>query len=179
MIKHFYFEEFFICYDVIMEIHKAVENDRNEIVELYKKSQASSGIPNPDFNLPDELGEKLYDRKAIERFVAIKAGKIVGHAMIEVPNSLHVPLWIKALGNEEAELIEMGGAFVDPEFSGLGIYSAILVHRLWVIRLLNATPTAATWSQNEHVKKTLRLYGGIDAGRQTTPAGDLNLFVFP
>ena len=73
----------------------------------------------------------------------------------------------------------MGGAFVEPKLRRLGIWTALLLHRIEVIREMDAIPVTATWSINDHVKRKFEVFGGIHAGHQTTQNGDVDLFVFP
>lgn len=162
-----------------METRKATKIDRFEIVELYQKSQAISGIPNPIYFPPSELGQKLYDRKAIERFVAIEAGRIVGHGLIETPNPENISQWITGVNNIHIPLVELGADFVDPDYSRQGIWTALLTHRLNFVReQLESIPVSATWNQNEHVKKTFRKFGGIEVATKAVPEGKISLFVF-
>ena len=72
----------------------------------------------------------------------------------------------------------MGAAFVEPALSGRGIWTALLHHRIKAIRETSAYPVTATWSVNEHVKRTFRSHGGMYATRQSTPLGEVDLFVF-
>lgn len=162
-----------------MEIRKAKAIDRHEIVELYQRTQSATGIPDPTFNPPSELGQKLYDRKAIERYVAIEAGRIVGHGLIEAPNPENISLWRKLVNDEHVPLFELGADFVDPDYSRQGIWTALLTHRLNFVReQLESIPVSATWSQNEHVKKTFRKFGGIEVAIKVVPEGEVSLFVF-
>lgn len=162
-----------------MEIRKAEAIDKLEIVELYKKSQAVMGIPDPIHNPPYELGQKLYDRKAIERYVAIEAGRIIGHGLIEEPNPENIALWLTGVSNKNIPLIELGGDFVDPDYSKLGVWSALLIHRLnYIVEHLDSIPVSATWSQNEHVKRTFRKFGGAEVAIKVVPEGEISLFVF-
>jgi GNAT superfamily N-acetyltransferase len=178
MLKPLNYERF--CFDKIlfMEIRAADLKDKAEIIALYERSQFATSLPNPALIPPAELGQRLYDRQAIERFVAIEGGRIVGHAMIEEPNSEHEEIWRQALDNTCDALVEMGAAFVEPALSGQGIWSSLLLHRIILIRKAGAHPVTATWDTNEHVKRTFKSYGGINAGRQTTPLGEVALFVF-
>jgi GNAT superfamily N-acetyltransferase len=161
-----------------MEIKTADPSHNIEITELYIRSQAATQLPNPAAISPSKLGELLYSRDAIERYVAIEAGEIVGHAAIENPNNMHEPLWRQRLVNKDQSLIEIGGIFVEPRLYGNFIGRALLQHSLIAVRKLAAVPVAATWSSNIHFMKVMKLYGGIDAGSQSTPLGDVKLFVF-
>ncbi len=162
-----------------MEIRKAKRSDRAEIVRLYQRSQAATLLPNPAIYPPNELGKLLYARKAIERYVAVMAGRIVGHGMIEEPNPEHMPVWRKGVNaSKNVRLIELGGAFVDPALSGRGIWRSLLVYRLNDVRERGAVPVCGTWSQNKHVKRTLLQFGATEVGTQQTPAGEVTLFVF-
>ncbi len=156
----------------------ADSTDQAEIIALYERSQDATLLPDPTLLPRNELGQQLYDRPALERFVATAVGKIIGHALIESPNPNHVEVWRRSLDNTDITLIEMGGAFVEPALSGQGIWTALLLHRIDFIRKQSAVPATATWSVNEHVKKTFQKYGGIQAGRQSTRFGDVDLFVF-
>ncbi len=161
-----------------MEIRVALESDRSEIVDLYQRSQAATGIPNPNVYPPERLGDGLYARDAIERYVATAQGQIVGHGLIEHPNPLSVSFWKSGLVNEQSNIIEFGGAFVDPSQMRKGIYAELLNHRLRVIRELGAIPVSATWGQNVHVQEKFILAGGREVARQQIAAGELCLFVF-
>lgn len=161
-----------------MEIRIADLADKTEIITLYERSQNATGIPDPTLIPPGELGQKLYERHAFHRYIAIEAGRIVGHALTEEPNPAHAEKWRYALQESDDPLVEMGGAFVDPTLSGKGIWTGLLKHSIDVIGKSGAHPVTATWSTNEHVKRTLLSQGGINAGRQFTPLGSVDLFVF-
>jgi GNAT superfamily N-acetyltransferase len=161
-----------------MEIRAADLADKAEIIALYERSQLATGLPNPALIPPGELGQKLYERHAIERLVAVEVGRIVGHAMIEEPNLVHEEMWRQALQYTNNPLLEMGAAFVEPTHSERGIWTSLLLHRIETIRSVGAHPVTATWITNEHVKRTFEKNGGINAGRQITPFGDVELFVF-
>lgn len=161
-----------------MEIRIALESERSEIVELYKRSQAATDIPNPKVYPPESLGDALYSRDAIERYVATSNETIVGHGLIEHPNPLSLSLWRSGVDDREVDLIEFGGAFVEPSRLRNGIYSELLRQRLCVIRKLGAVPVSATWAQNVHVQEKFISAGGREVARQQISAGELRLFVF-
>lgn len=161
-----------------MIIREALPAEKSEIINLHERSQAATGLPNPLIIPPGELGSRLYAREAIKRYVATEAGIILGHGLIELPNDEHVSKWQEALNSPAGKLIEIGGAFVDPDLSGRGIWTGLLLHRLTEIRKLSATPVTATWSHNEHVKRVFKKHGGIYAGTQDTQQGAVDLFVF-
>lgn len=161
-----------------MEIRVALDSDKPEIVDLYRRSQAATGIPNPNVYPADRLGEELYARDAIERYVATSNGQIIGHGLIEHPNPLSISLWKNGLKEEQSNLIEFGGAFVDPRIMRNGVYTELLNHRLRVIRELGAIPVSATWIQNVHVQKKFISVGGREVARQEIAAGIVCLFVF-
>ncbi len=95
-----------------MEIRVANIGDQAEIVALYERSQDATSLPDPALIPRSELGKRLYDRPALERYVATVAGQIVGHALIEPPNPEHFDAWQQCLGNTSTPLIEMRGAIV-------------------------------------------------------------------
>lgn len=162
-----------------MEIRKAHDSDRPEIVELYLKSQAATGIPNPTFNPPGELGQKLYDRNAIARFVAIEAGRIVGHGLIQEPNPENTEFWLMGIKDKNIPLIELGADFVDPDYMRRGIWTALLLHRLnYVVETFDSVPVSATWEQNHHVKRSFLKHGGTVVGLKAVREGMVRLFVF-
>lgn len=160
-----------------MKIREAVPSDKEEIVALYKRSQESTGIPNPAFKPPEILGTYLYSRNAIGRYVVAEEGNIIGHGLIEVANPEHVGDWNVANGHKQQEIIELGGAFVDPSKSGRGVWSSLLIHRLEIVRSLGALPVSVTWSSNEHVKKRFIELGGREVGQKVTKEGEISLFV--
>ncbi len=162
-----------------MEIRKITESDRDEIVRLYQKSQAATHIPNPDFYPPDSLDTELYSRDALDRYVAVMDQKIVGHGLIENPNPISLDFWLNGMPpSNNARLLELGGAFVDPDFSRKGIYSELLSHRLNIIRKMGAIAVSATWITNIHVQRQFMKEGGEEVARQKVPAGVLCLFIF-
>jgi GNAT superfamily N-acetyltransferase len=161
-----------------MEIRAADMADQAEIISLYERSQDATLLPDPVLSPRHELGKRLYDRPAIERYVAIESGKIIGHALIEPPNQNHVDAWRQTLKVTNLPLIEMGGAFVDPMLSGRGIWTSLLLYRIELIRKHSAIPVTATWSINEHVMKTFLKYGGVNACQRSTSLGEVALFVF-
>lgn len=168
-----------LYYTYTMEIRTANLSEKDEIVCLYKKVQAKAGIPNPRHVSPDDLEGRIYSERAIERYVVTYLGKIAGHGLIEFPDPGHLDIWRIGLGQNQGEqMIELGGAFTDPELKGCGLWTSLLEYRLDIIRDKAVTPVSATWMQNEHVKRTFRKFGGEEVGRQSLPAGDVSLFVF-
>lgn len=162
-----------------MNIRKPYEHERDEIVQLYKKVQSLTGIPNPDHVSPDDLEGRIYSKRVLGQYVIDYMGGIAGHALIELPDPGHTEVWKAAIGAEkQSRMIELGGAFVDPELKGLGIWTTLLVHRLEVIEEASAIPVSATWAQNHHVKRTFQKHGGMEVGQQRLPAGDVSLFIF-
>jgi hypothetical protein len=161
-----------------MEIRVATDEDRPEVVALYQRSQAATQIPNPAVYPPERLGDELYARDAIERYVTVSSAKIIGHGLIELPNPLSISFWRSGIDNDSSRMIEFGGAFVDPEHMREGVYSELLGFRLDVIRGLGAIPVSATWLQNEHVQRKFVANGGREVAKQQIPAGTLCLFVF-
>ncbi len=165
-------------YTRVMLIRSASLSDAGEIISLLERSQHATGLPNPAYTPPETLGVTLYQRDAIERFVAVEAGQIVGHALIERSNPAHEANWRQALHGDLSPLIEMGGAFVEPTLSGRGIWTALLKYRMSRIRALDACPVTATWNTNGHVKRRFLELGGVSAGEVVTPRGVVDLFVF-
>lgn len=162
-----------------MEIRKPLEHEKDEIVQLYKKVQSLTGIPNPDYVSPDDLEGRIYSERAIERYVVSHLGRIAGHALIELPDPGHTGIWKAAIGPaSQSPMLELGGAFVDPALKGMGMWTALLEHRLQAIEERDAIPVSATWVQNQHVKRTFQRYGGVEVGQQQLPAGEVSLFVF-
>ena len=163
----------------MMDIQIADAKDKDEIVKLYQRVQSITGIPNPAYVSPHDLEGRIYSERAIERYTIRHCGSIAGHGLIERPDPGHEEIWRAGLpSNSSTELIELGGAFVDPDFKGLGLWTALLEHRLNVIKDLNAVPVSATWIQNVHVMRTFQRYGGEEVGQQQLPAGRVSLFVF-
>ncbi len=169
----------FCYYDEMYRIRLAEPQEKPEIVALYQLSQADSGIPDPVVYPPATLGEDLFGRQTLERFVAVADDKIVGHGITEIPNPLSVAIWRQGLAQPTTKpLIEFGAGFVHPEYTRRGIHAALLVHRLQIIRDLGAVPVSTTWLQNVHVQKNFLAHGGREVGRQEIKAGTLCLFVF-
>lgn len=163
-----------------MEIRLADLSDKQEIIDLYIKSQEATGIPNPEIVPADMLGELLYCRNALARYVAKVDGMIVGHGLNEPPNPLQVPVWKSALKTSQMStpMIQLGGAFVHPDFARQGIWSEITSLRLSEARALGAIPVSATWEQNTHVRRKFEEFGGREIEIQDIPEGRIALFVF-
>lgn len=160
-----------------MIIREATLNDKLEIISLYKRSQLATGLPDPALIPPEELGDRLYARNAIGRYVAVDDQAIVGHGLIEPANQDHLSEWQRAIGASQSELIELGAAFVEPSKTGNGIWSALLAYRLDIVRRMGAIPVSVTWSVNEHVKSHFIKLGGNEIAQKITDAGDISIFV--
>jgi GNAT superfamily N-acetyltransferase len=163
-----------------LSIREVVPEDEPIIIGLYRRSQAHSRIPDPVAFPPETLGADLHSRHPIKQYVAIASGEVIGHGMIEAaadPTSIEI--WRRVMREaNDRPFIELGAAFVDPNWTGNGIYSKLLEHRLHVVRAMGAVPVSATWEQNLHVMGAFRRRGGIEAGIQLVAAGQLHLFVF-
>ena len=166
-------------------IRQATSEDRYELLDLVGRSQLATGIPPLEMYPANQLESFLYHSRVYEkhRYVAISEslGKIVGHAVIERPNPIHVPLWIEGLGiGNDNNLAELGGAFVDPSILRQGIWTKLLDFRLEVIRdQLNASIVTSTWSRNTHVKDELVKRGAQYVCTDEVHGQQLDLFVFP
>lgn len=158
-------------------IREALMVDKEKIIALYRKSQLATGLPNPIHYPPETLGMKLYDRKAVKRYIAEENGTIIGHGMVEIPNPDNVQVWSSILNDKNSKMLELGGAFVDPDRSGEGIWSKLLNHRIEYVKSVGAVPVSATWSSNDHVKRIFYKLGGVEAGTKKLPVGSISLFV--
>lgn len=161
-----------------MNIREATPSDQGEIIALYKRSQQATGLPDPVVVPPEQLGARLYARQAIGRYVAISAGRIEGHGLIEHPNPEHLEEWREASENKNAQFIELGGAFVDPAKFGRGVWSSLLEYRLDRARDLGAVPVSVTWASNDHVMRGFECLGGGEISRKTTAMGAVSLYIF-
>lgn len=159
---------------IIREAHPA---DRGQIVALHEKSQQATGLPNPAIVPPTELGDRLYARDAINRYVAVDQESIIGHGLIEHPNPEHLAQWREATINDERPLVELGGAFVDPSRIGEGVWSTLLFHRLYVVRSMGAIPVSVTWSVNHHVRNHFKEIGGMEIAQKKVGDSEISLFI--
>ena len=160
-----------------MVIREATTEDKVKIIALYKKSQAYTNLPDPNHFPPEKLGQYLYGRKAIKRFVVTDNDEIVGHGLIEKANIDHINQWLKVIQKQKPVLYELGGAFVDPDLRGQGIWTMLLKHRLAFVRSIGGVPVTVTWSSNEHVKRTFFKLGGVEVGTKKLVVGSISLFV--
>ncbi len=162
-----------------MIIREALPEDRSEIAALCRRSQLATRVPNPDFYPPEELGDRLYARQAIGRYVVeSSSGAIYAHGLIEQPSPEHLEQWSSRSDSDTTRFIELGGAFVEPTQSGKGIWSALLAHRLGVVRAMDATPVSVTWAHNLHVMRQFERVGGREVGQKATAMGALCLYRF-
>jgi GNAT superfamily N-acetyltransferase len=159
-------------------IRRAHESDRAGIVDAYERSQRATGIPDPTYCPPEMLGERLYKRMAVGRFVAARLGYIVGHGLVELPNPDNIQAWLKGSKHKPEHLLELGGAFVHPDYAGQGIWTALLEHRLEFVRSTGKTAVTATWSQNEHVRRVFEHHGAKQVGEKPVDGGDIALYRF-
>lgn len=160
-----------------MIIREALIDDKERIIALYRKSQEATNLPNPKHFPPKTLGMKLYERKVVKRYVAEEKGVIIGHGMVELPNPENIQVWSRIIGDKNSTLLEIGGAFVDPERSGEGVWTKLLQHRIDYVKSIGAVPVSATWSSNDHVKRTFYKIGGVEAGTRKLKIGSISLFV--
>ncbi len=158
-------------------LRQATSADKAEILALSHKSQAATGMPDPTIIPPEQLESWIYTPRVRERFVAIRSGRIVGHAVIEEPNPGDLPIWRQS-APKGAKLLELGGAFVDPNLAKQGIWTKLLEHRLQLIRDQGAVPVSATWMQNEHVKRVFKAHGGTEIAVAPPDAPIISLFIF-
>lgn len=159
-------------------VRRARESDRYGIVEAYVQSQRATGIPDPEYCSPDMLGERLYQRLAVGRFVVDREGVIAGHGLVELPNPDNIQLWLNDSKRRPEHLLELGGAFVHPDFVGQGIWTSLLEHRLRFVRSAGKTAVTATWSQNEHVRRVFERNGARQVGERPAKGGDIALYRF-
>ena len=85
----------------------------------------------------------------------------------------------KSFTNHKPEqLLEMGGAFVHPDYAGQGVWTSLLEHRLDYVCSINKTAVTATWSQNEHVRRVFERSGAKYLGEKAVAGGDIALYRF-
>ena len=164
--------------DSNVSIRRATEADRQAIVDTYVLSQEATGCPDPSTCPPQLLGDRLYERLAVRRYVAESMGRVVGHGLVELPNTAHIPTWISGTKRRPEQLLELGGAFVHPDFAGKGVWTKLLEHRLEYVRSLTKVAVAATWLQNDHVMRVFERYGAERVGQTATPNGNVVLYRF-
>lgn len=61
----------------MMDIQIANDEDKDEIVKLYKRVQSITGIPNPAYVSPNDLEGRIYSERAIERYAVRHLGKLL------------------------------------------------------------------------------------------------------
>lgn len=159
-------------------VRRARESDRAGIIDTYLTSQRMTGIPDPEYCPPEMLGDRLYQRLAVGRFVVEREGVIAGHGLVELPNSDNVRNWLEGSKRKPEHLLELGGAFVHPEYTGQGIWSSLLERRLAFVRSAGKTAVTATWSQNEHVRRVLMRNGATQVGEKSVKGGEIALYRF-
>jgi GNAT superfamily N-acetyltransferase len=159
-------------------VRRARESDRYGIVEAYVRSQRATGIPDPEYCPPDMLGERLYQRLAVGRFVVDREGVIAGHGLVELPNPDNIGDWLDGSIRKPEHLLELGGAFVHPDYEGQGIWTSLLQHRLAFVRSAGKTAVTATWSQNEHVRRVFERNGANQVGEKSVNGGEITLYRF-
>jgi len=133
------------------KIRPATALDKPEIVELYKYSQAATGIPNPRVHPPESLEELLYSRPIIEQFVTVEDGLIISHGIVE---GIEEPdLWRQYLPQDikPSDTLQVGGLFTHPERMREGLGSEMLDNCLGRIRKLGKLPVLTTFVENHHV----------------------------
>ncbi len=174
-----------------IEIREARPADRGEIEDLFERSRAASMVRGgPYYVSPGQGEDRVYvkNEEPAERCVAVMAGRIVGHGIIDTPSSDRFSsaerekIWMKRLGNPiNARIVELRTACVDPDMRHNGIWSELLRYRLdRSFDVYGSTPVSAVRASDEHVKRTFRKHGGDEAENAffTHLGVKLNLFVF-
>lgn len=160
-------------------VRLAEERDREGSIELYRLSQRVTGIPDPRFVPENLLEQRLYDGLVLKRYVAEHAGKLIGHALVELPNPPHIPQWIGDTKLRPQGILELGRAFVHPDYFGQGVWTELLRRRLsFVEEEVGRTAVAATWIQNDHVKQTFERFGAVHVGDKPVADGEISLYRF-
>ncbi|MES2876536.1 MAG: GNAT family N-acetyltransferase [Patescibacteria group bacterium] len=161
-----------------VRIRNATELDRAEIVGVYQLSQLATCLPDAAACPPHLLGDRLYDRLAVRRYVAESIGRIIGHGLVEFPNTQHIPTWLHGTRHKPEHLLELGGAFVHPAFSGEGVWTSLLERRLEYVNEISKVAVAATWSQNDHVMRVFESHGAVHVGDTAAAGGEISLYRF-
>lgn len=159
------------------EVHLSDEVRSLEVAELYQLSQDVTGEPK---YVPREfLPRRLSDASVIQGYSAeLEDGTVIGHALIERPNPLHVPEWTKGTSLHMYELYELGRGFVHPEYTRQGVWTELIRHRLEVTRTVGVTAVAAVDLSRPYLARTLMSLGGVHVGNKAVADGRLALFRF-
>lgn len=155
-------------------VRAATNADLPSILALAETSAQVTGVPPLP---PREVGPALLARTALWRMVAMHAGQIVGHAMLEQPNPEHMAVWAPAAGPEL--IVEVGGLFTCPDHSRSGIATLLLGELLHVCAEHHWTPVTASWTHNRAAQHAaLARAGATRVGSTSTPQGEVDLHVF-
>ncbi len=162
------------------------DQDRERVVELCVKSQRLTDIPDPEIFAPEELEQHLYDERDTAHLLAIdqKTLAVVGHVAVRQPNPDHIDEWLRGIprrSRKEANLLELGGLFIDPHFAFRGIGTALSAQGLENIRRTTSRrgfPVAATWADKPFARKIVTGLGGKELNTKDAVGGPVTLWTF-
>ena len=163
-----------------IEVRPALDSDRKDIVRIYGYNQGvrfSNGTPLSSLS---GLEAAVYHKPdPVERLVALEDGRIVGQGTILEPDNV----CLEALSHTPAlqsgiRLIDMSQGFMDPLYNRRGIWTALLLHRIELIKSLQAIPTFEIDTCYDYMGNALVDKGAEKVSTRKTSMGMRALYIF-
>jgi GNAT superfamily N-acetyltransferase len=163
-----------------IEIRTALDSDRKDIARIYGYTRGVCFYKTTPVSSLNGLEAELYDvAEPIERLVAIEDGRIVGQGVIAEPDDIalealsHTPELQSGI-----RLIDMSQGFMDPLYNRRGIWTALLLHRIQLIKSLQAIPTFEVDTCHNYMENALVDKGAEKVSTRKTSMGMRALYIF-
>jgi hypothetical protein len=163
-----------------IEVRSALDSDRKDIARIYGYTQGVYMYRNSPLSSLNGLEDELYSEPTpIERLVALEDGRIVGQGIIAEPNDSA----LEALSHTPAlqsgiRLIDMSQGFMDPLYNRRGIWTTLLLHRIQLIKSLQAIPTFEIDTDHDYMENALFDKGAEKVSTRKTSMGMRALYIF-
>jgi hypothetical protein len=183
--------EVFALYDRVQAENGPIDPTRFSPEDLarYSPTNPANGRNDPTLYLPKPLSEVVTSPHNIRHYLAIinkdrKSEYVVGHAVVQSPNPDHAEVWLRGLRKVKPtaslNILELGGAVVDPDHEGKKNWSILIEARLLdIAENLGGHAVCAVESSNTEIMAKVSEFGGHVVGRSHTDDDvGLNLMLF-
>lgn len=163
-----------------IEVRTALDSDRKDLTRVYGYTRGVSPYRGSPSTSLDSLEADLYNvPEPIKRLVALEDGRIVGQGTIAEPDDIA----LEALSHSPSfqsgvRLIDMSQGFMDPLYNRRGIWTTLLLHRIQLIKSLEAIPTFEIDTHHDYMEHALILNGAEKISTRNTSMGTRALYIF-
>jgi len=163
-----------------IEVRPALDSDRKDIVRIYGYTQGVRFSKDTPLSSLGELeAEACHKPDPIKRLVALEDGRIVGQGTILEPDTASLEALSQTLALQNSvRLIDMSQGFMDPLYNRRGIWTTLLLHRIQLIKSMQAVPVFEIDAHHDYMEHALVDKGAEKVSTRKTSMGMSALYIF-